>query len=84
MPDTMTLEQAQERILELTEQNTNLTTERDNLTTERDNLTTECEELRKLNQKYFNRLIAQEDTRDRDEEKEETPLTCEEFAKTLI
>ena len=77
MPDTMTLEQAQERILELTEQNTNLTTERDNLTTE-------CEELRKLNQKYFNRLIAQENTRDHDEEKEETPLTCEEFAKTLI
>ena len=83
MPENMTLEQAQERILELTEQNTTLTQERDTLSQNNESLKNECEELRKLNQKYFNRLIAQ-DTKEDDEPEPEPVLSCEEFAKTLV
>ena len=82
MAEQMTLEQAQERILELTEQNQNLTTERDALSQENNTLKTESEELRKLNQKYFNKLI-QQDTKNEPDEKEEHTPTCEEFAAGL-
>ena len=80
----MTLEEAQERILELTEQNQNLTTERDSLSQENETLKTESENLRKLNQKYFNRLIAQDERKTNDETNEpETVPTCEEFAANI-
>ena len=78
----MTLEEAQARILELTEENQNLTTERDSLSQENETLKTESEELRKLNQKYFNKLIAQDKLEEEKEEDEPVP-TCEEFAAKL-
>ena len=80
----MTLEEAQERIIELTEQNQNLTTQNETLSQNNESLTQECENLRTLNQKYFNKLIAQETPENNagGQEPEEVP-TCEEFAKTL-
>lgn len=79
----MTIEEAQERILELTEQVQNLTTERDSLSQNNESLTNELSEVRKLNQKYFNRLIAQEEKPEPEEEEEEKIPTCEEFAESL-
>lgn len=80
----MTLEEAQEKILELNEQVQNLTTERDSLSQDNESIKNECENLRTLNQKYFNKLLAQEvdAKKQSDEEGEEVP-TCEEFAKTI-
>lgn len=78
----MTLEEAQARIVELTEENEALTSERDSLSQNNADLTTECEKLRKMNQTYFNKLIAQHDKPDKPED-EETPPTCEEFAAKL-
>lgn len=80
-----TLEEAQARILELNDQVTMLTGERDTLSQENENLRRENEETRSLNQKYFNKLIAQEkDTHENNQgdEGEEVP-SCEEFAQTL-
>ena len=80
----MTLEEAQARILELQEQNTELTNERDTLSQNNTQLASELESVRKLNQTYFNKLSAQyshqEGEKDKDEE--EAP-SCEDFAKTL-
>lgn len=81
MPD-MTLEQAQARILELTEQNENLIAERDMVLQDNESLRSESEELRKLNQKYFNKLIAQDKQEEEKVEDEPVP-TCEEFAAKL-
>lgn len=79
----MTLEEAQEKILELTEANQTLTSERDSLVTEKESLTTECENLRTLNQKYFNKLIAQDiDDNNKKDDEPEVP-SCEEFALGL-
>jgi len=78
-----TLESAQERILELEAQLGDLQTERDTLSENNDSLTRDNENLRTLNQKYFNKLIAQENTeKQKDEEEPEVP-SCEDFAKTL-
>lgn len=83
----MTLEEAQEKILELTEENQNLKTERDSLSQEKETLTKDNESLRTLNQKYFNKLIAQEadttgQTSKDDEEGEKVP-TWDEIAEKL-
>lgn len=80
----MTLEEAQERIIELTEQNQTLSAQNETLSQNNETLTAECENLRTLNQKYFNKLIAQETPEDNngDNEPDEVP-TCEEFAKDL-
>ena len=77
-----TLEAAQERILELEEQVTNLTTERDSLSNEKDVLTNANDALRTLNQKYFNKLIAQESKEDGKPDDKEVE-TCEQFAAKL-
>lgn len=81
----MTLEEAQERILELTEENQNLTTQNQTLSQNNESLTQENESLRTLNQKYFNKLIAQEDDvkKHKEGEEDETVPTCEEFAREL-
>ncbi len=81
----MTLEEAQARIIELTEENTQLTQERDTLSQNNEALTTENENLRTLNQKYFNKLIAQEeDTENKNAHDEgESVTTCEEFAESI-
>ena len=79
-----TLEEAQARIIELEDEKNNLTSERDTLLQNNKDLETQCEDLRTLNQKYFNRLIAQDtaENNKEDEESEEIP-TCEEFAKNI-
>ena len=84
MPENLTLEQAMERIVELTEQNQQLTTERDTLSQNNTELSGQCEELRKLNQKYFNKLIAQEADHEEGKKQPDPVPSCEDFAKTLI
>lgn len=79
-----TLEAAQAEIVRLQEENTRLTNERDTLSQNNTNLSGELEQVRTLNQQYFNKLTAQysKQADEQDEEDEEAP-TCEEFAKTL-
>ena len=80
----MTLEEAQQKILELTEENQNLKQEKETLSEDKKNLTKDVEDLRTLNQKYFNKLMAQDTTKeDKGEDKGEDVPTCEEFAKEL-
>lgn len=79
----MTLEEAQARIIELTEQNQTLTAERDSLSQDNEKLKNESEELRKLNQTYFNKLIAQDNPKPEEENEPEHVPTCEEFAAEL-
>lgn len=83
MPD-MTLEQAQERIVELTDELQNLMQERDTLSQDNESLTEECENLRTLNQKYFNRIMQQDtdNNTNKDEEVDEIP-SCVDFAKSI-
>lgn len=84
MPENMTLEQAQERIVELTEERDNLQTQNDSLSQDNEQLRNDNESLRTLNQKYFNKLIAQEETNsDSKETKEDEAPTCEEFAMNI-
>lgn len=78
----MTLEEAQNRILELTEELQTVTAERDTLSHDNDTLRNEAENLRALNQKYFNKLIAQ-DSKETEKEDQEPVPTCEEFAANL-
>lgn len=82
----MTLEEAQQKILELTEENQNLKQEKETLSKDKENLTKDVEDLRTLNQKYFNKLIAQEEdpakNKSKDPEGEDVP-SCEEFAEKL-
>ena len=78
----MTLEEAQAKILELQEQIQSLTTERDSLSQDNEKLKNESEELRNLNQKYFNKLIAQDKPETEEDEPDIVP-TCEEFAAKL-
>ena len=78
----MTLEEAQEKVIELTEQVQTIIAERDSLSQDNEKLKNESEELRKLNQKYFNKLIAQ-DKPEQEEDKPDPVPTCEEFAAKL-
>lgn len=77
----MTLEQAQERILELEAQLQEAITARDSLSENNASLARDLESARTLNQKLFERVTAKEpeDTGDEGEE----PMSCEDFAKTL-
>lgn len=80
----MTLEEAQAQIIELTEQVTQLTSEKETLSQNNTDLTNQLEDVRKLNQTYFNKLLAQnsEPAGKNNNEEDEAP-TCEEFANTL-
>lgn len=77
----MTIEEAQNRILELETQLADVTSERDTLSQNNESLTTDLKNARELNQRYFERLNMgkAEET----EEHEEPALSCEDFAKTL-
>lgn len=80
----MTLEEAQAEIIRLTEENTELRNERDTLSQNNTSITAELENVRKLNQTYFNKLSAQySDHSGNNNEEDEEPPTCEEFAKNL-
>lgn len=79
----MTIEEAQEKILELTEQ---LEQEKAKVTTlenDKQSLSEEVERVRTVNQRYFEKLTAQvlQDEPDADEP-DDVP-SMEEFAKTL-
>lgn len=78
----MTLEEAQARIVELTEENQRLQNDNDTLSQNNSSLNEEIEKVRTINQDYFNRLIQQNNSEEKEEEEEKTP-TCEEFALTL-
>lgn len=79
----MTLEEAQEQILQLREENTALTNERDTLSQNNEQLQKELSDVRTLNQKYFEKLTAQFSPQNDEVEQEENIPSCEEFAKTL-
>lgn len=79
-----TIEEARDRILDLESQVTELTNERDTLSQNNNTLSTELESVRRLNQKYFDRLSAQySETEEEEEEEKDKPLSCAEFAKNL-
>lgn len=78
----MTLEEAQERILELEALNTELTNERDTLSLNNESLSADLEKVRTLNQKYFERL-SQQDASKPDANDPEEVKSCEDFAKEL-
>ena len=82
----MTPEEMQAKILELTEENQTLKQEKETLSGDNEKLKTDNDNLRTINQKYFNKLIAQEDDskKKEDEEEGEKVPTCEEFAEELI
>lgn len=79
-----TLEAAQQRIVELEEEEVQNAANIKTLSDENEKLKNDIENLRTLNQKYFNKLIAQDDSKKipDDEEGEKVP-TCEEFAAAL-
>lgn len=78
------VEEAMEHIVTMTEEMEQLRMERDKLSQDNESLKADNENLRTVNQKYFNKLIAQDtaETGGEEEEGDEIP-TCEEFAKTL-
>ena len=83
MLQSMTLEQAQERILELESQLETVTTERDTLSQNNSELSTNLENARALNQKLFERVEAQHtDGSAHDGEEDDVP-SCEDFAQTI-
>lgn len=80
----MTLEEAQEQIVNLQNSLTEVTNERDTLNANNKKLTEDLTRVRELNQRYFEKLSAQYvppggDTGNDDHEEP----TCEEFARTL-
>lgn len=78
-----TIEEAKAKVLELQEQLTELTNERDTLSQNNTTLQGELEDVRKLNQKYFNKLSAQYSHEPDKNDDEEEVQSCEDFAKTL-
>ena len=85
MPDEIkTLEEAKAEIVRLNTELTNANNDKQTLSQNNENLAKELEQVRTINQQYYNRLMAQfsEPEGKKDEEDEDAP-TCEEFAKTL-
>ena len=80
----MTLEEAQEQIVNLNEQLTETTNERDTLRKNNENLTADLNRVRELNQRYFERLSQQFVPPGSNSVNEEPPEpTCEDFARSL-
>lgn len=79
-----TLEEAKAEIVRLNTELTNANNDKQTLSQNNENLSKELEQVRTINQQYYNRLMAQfsEPEGKNDDEDEEAP-TCEEFAKTL-
>lgn len=78
----MTIEEAQERILELETELATVTAERETLSQNNETLAHDLESARTLNQKLFERVTRQETKEDEDDEGADVP-SCEEFAKNL-
>lgn len=80
----MTLEEAQAEIVRLNEELTNANNDKQTLSQNNENLSKELEQVRTINQQYYNRLMAQfSEPEGKKEDKEEEAPSCEEFAKTL-
>ena len=80
----MTLEEAQEQIINLNEQLTEITNERDALRANNENLTADLNRVRELNQRYFKRLSQQFVPPGSNSVNEEpTAPSCEDFARKL-
>jgi FtsZ-binding cell division protein ZapB len=81
-----TLEQAQARIVELEEEATQLRATNQTLSQDNEKQKKENEDLRTLNQKYFNKLIAQDDSvgknKDGDQGGSDVP-SVEEYVKNM-
>lgn len=82
MPSYDTLEAAQERIIELENEVGRITAENGDLTSQLSAANDEVENLRTINQRYFNKLLAQESNKKEPDDDEEAP-SCEEFAASL-
>lgn len=82
MPE-LTIETAQERILELEGELETLRAERETLSHNNETLAADLERARTLNQKLFERVSQSSDQADKNNDEDEEVLTCEEFAKTL-
>lgn len=80
----MTVEEMQERILELEEQNQTLTQEKEKLSDDNKTLTEDIQRVRAVNQKYFEKLSMQENPETKEDEEEPEVPTCEEFAMELL
>lgn len=79
----MTLEEAQEQIVNLQNSLTELTNERDTLKSNIQKLTNDLTRVRELNQRYFEKLSAQYVPTGGDPSNDHEEPTCEEFARTL-
>lgn len=83
----MTLEEAQDKILELQDDLAKVTGERDTLSQDKDQLTNRVKDLEERNQRLFNRLPvsgAETDNDDGDDnDDEEEPETLEDYAHKL-
>lgn len=84
-PEFNTLEDARAEIVRLNEELTRERTEKESYSTKLSDTETELENVRKLNQQYFNKLSSYytDDDSEKDDEDEDDTPTCEEFAKTL-
>lgn len=81
-----TIEEAKAEIIRLQEQLTERTNERDTLSQNNERLSNELQEVRQLNQTYFNKLSAQFTTQpegDDEDGDDEAPQTCEDYAATI-
>lgn len=81
----MTPEEMEAKILEQTEELEKLRADNKTLSENNEKLKKENEDVRTVNQKYFNKLIAQEtkpENNNGDQEGDDIP-SCEDFAKTL-
>ena len=85
MADITTLEEAQAEIIRLTDELTEITNERDTLSQNNTQLAADLEKSRTLNQRYFERLCAQDNTGkdDKGDGADTPPPSCVEFARTL-
>lgn len=80
----MTIEEAQEQIVNLQGTITELTNERDTLRTNNENLTADLNRVRELNQRYFERLSQQfVPPGSGPQNEEQTAPSCEDFARSL-
>lgn len=76
----MTLEEALDQIMQLTQQNNDLTTERDALITERDQLSKDLTASREQAQRFFLQVTQGSAP---DEPESEPVKTCEDFARGI-
>lgn len=83
-PEFNTIEEARAEIVRLMQDNTRLTNERDTMAANNQQLAADLEQVRQLNQRYFNELTAELSGQgDKPNEDDQPAPTCEEFAAQL-